>query len=124
MIEKHLRPTPAWVYGEMAAGRGDRLLLAELLVETARNLLGVLAGVNRTWHPGKLKGAKGTLDSWTLVPPDCGARAESLFTRAPEEAALEAWRLWGETLDLVEREWPDVDTAAARRRHGLPRPGS
>ena len=64
MLEKHLKPAPAWVYRVMAAERGERVWLTELMVEVASNLLGVLCGLNEVWHPGKLKGSRRASAGW------------------------------------------------------------
>jgi hypothetical protein len=121
MAEKHLKPRPEWIYGEMAAARGDRFLVAELALETARNLLGLLCAVNRTWNPGKLKGARAHLDTLPIAPLEAGLRIERLLTGTdPFRIAAETVRLWEETLELVERELPDVDAEPARRRLAMP----
>ncbi len=56
MVEKHLRFTPRWVLEKMGADRDERLFLAEELLNNQKNLLGVFYGLNKLYHPGKVKG--------------------------------------------------------------------
>ncbi len=116
MLEKHLPMPPAWVLAEMGAARDDRFLLIEEFTNVARNVLGVLCALNRVYHPGKLKGARRTLDRLKIAPPDVGARLERLFSSEPEPAVFDAIRIVEETYALVERERPDVDLTRARKR--------
>jgi hypothetical protein len=119
MLEKHLPMPPAWVLVEMGAARGDAFHLIEEFTRIARHVLGMLCAVNRVYHPGKLKGARHTLDRLRLAPPDVADRLERLFTASAERAAFDAIRLVEETWALVEQEWPDVDLGAVRTRFSI-----
>jgi len=52
------------------------------------------------------------------APVQLAERTEDALRALPEEAAYELERLVAETLDVVERAMPDVDTAQVRRQLG------
>lgn len=116
MLERHLRFMPRWALERMGAERGDVLFLSECHLQTIERLTGVLCGLNRLYHPGKLKGLASTVDAMTIRPPDFLARCERLLSLPPHEGVALAVALIEETFALVERHAPDFDTAPARAR--------
>jgi nucleotidyltransferase-like protein len=56
MVQKHLSFQPRWVLDKMGVDRSERLFLYESYLAAVENILGVLYGLNRRYHPGKLKG--------------------------------------------------------------------
>jgi hypothetical protein len=114
-VKKHLRFYPRWVIEKMGVERNDLLFLYESFVEAAENIIGILCGVNRLYHPGKLKGSEWTISQMRAAPPELLSRLEALFQQEPWVAAGELHGLIGETLDLLEREMPEIDTARTRR---------
>jgi len=84
-----------------------------------RNALGILCGLNREFHPGKIKGARFTFDRLGIAPPRIGERLESLSAATPASSVAEAAALAEELYDLVARERPDIDLTRARQRFGI-----
>jgi hypothetical protein len=117
MVETHLRVTPPWVMRGMGADRGDVLFLVECFLEQQKRLLAVLYGLNRLYHPGKLKGGPRRRDAFKIAPRALFDRFESVYRDRDLHAAVDEMEaLTLETIELVERHMPDVDTAKARQR--------
>lgn len=114
MIQHHLRVVPIWILRTMGAARGDRLFLTESFLDTTRRLLGVLYGLNRVYHPNKLKGAGSLIDTLEPAPADLRARLTVLYERPPDVAVDELERLVLDVYDLVDAHAPGVDTGPAR----------
>jgi hypothetical protein len=120
MIETHLHIYPLWVIEKQGLARGDLYAFHDILIETIRHLMGVLAGLNRVYFATeKLKRIGATAEAMAIRPRDAGARFNALFTlpRAEVPAALGA--LITDVFDLVDTLRPDVDTARARRRFAM-----
>lgn len=116
MITAHLFFYPPWVIEKQGFMRGDWHAFHDVLSEAIRNLLTVLAGLNRRYFTAdKLKRIGATAERMPIRPRDAGARLEALYTmeRAAVPAALGT--LVADTLALVETHRPDIDTARARR---------
>lgn len=117
MVESNLRQQPCHIWQGMGAARGDVLFLHETFLRLADRLVGVLCGLNRVWHPGKLKGLGYTLSKLTIAPREFGARLNALFTTADLKSAVaEAISLVDEVFTLVEVEMPEIDVKGARTR--------
>lgn len=115
MVERHLRFTPLWVIGERLATRDATLWRNQVLVETSLRLLAVLAGLNRVYFTSfQFKRMHAFAGRLHRKPQNLADRIERLFTR-PDRAADELESLVSETVELIERELPDVDTSAQRR---------
>ena len=116
VVEKHLFFYPRWVIENQGLGRDDLYSFYDHLNHMLRNMIGVLAGLNRRYvATEKVKRVGETLRGMTIAPVDAPARAEALFVmdRAEVPAALDA--LLHETLDLLESHMPEIDTTGARR---------
>jgi hypothetical protein len=119
MVERHLRFFPLWMIDERMAVRDAVLWRQQVLVEAATNLLAVLAGLNRLYFSSfQFKRMHAFASRMTQAPSDLAGRIDCLFTQ-PDRAATELESLVGETVELVERELPDVDTTAATRWLGV-----
>lgn len=117
MVEKHLDFFPIWSAYEWLAPRDITLWLYQTLVESAQNLVCILAGLNRLYFSTfQFKRAHRFLAKMTIAPPDCAARLDHLFQTEPAEAVRLLHDLVRETIGLVERHLPEVDTTTARRR--------
>jgi hypothetical protein len=89
------------------------------MVELSHNLLAVLAGLNRKYFTTfQFKRMRAFCDELTIAPPNLAERIEALFASDHRAAVEEAEQLVRETLDLVDRHMPEVDTANARKRIG------
>ena len=60
MVEAHPKFSPSWIYDGMGRDRGDLVVFYEYVLATMRNVVGVLAGLNRVYvAPDKLRPARG-----------------------------------------------------------------
>ena len=119
MVEHYRRFFPLWYIGEYIAPRDARLWTQQVLVESAFNILGVLAGLKRRYYtPFQFKRMRAFIATLAIAPDDLASRLESLLAadQGTAIAALEA--VVGETVALVRREIPAVDTASAAPRLG------
>lgn len=114
MVRKHLNATPRWVLEKMGADRGERLFLYDCFMHNIRRLLAVLFGLNRTFHPAKLKGIKQIVDALPLAPADFWARTETLFEKPLTTAVADFADLVEEIYVLVEQNMEEIDTSRAR----------
>jgi predicted nucleotidyltransferase len=113
-VESQLRFGPhAWLV--RLVERDDVLALAEIRVAAARSVLGVLLGLNRTYHPGH-KWIARTIDAMAIRPPDLHARFRLVLTGPPDRAVHELGLLIDDTIGLVEQHLPQIDTARVRAR--------
>lgn len=122
MVETHLTFGPhAWL--EMLADRGDLLNLYTIACEVERRIGGVLLGLNRTFPPaGDTKWTMRVAGELAVAPPDLPDRLTAVFRSEPREGVRELIRLIDETIALVERHMPEVDTGPVRARVAERRP--
>jgi hypothetical protein len=116
VVEKHLFFYPRWVIENQGLGRDDLYSFYDHLNHMLRNMIGVLAGVNRRYvATEKVKRVGETLRGMAIAPAGAPERAEALFrmNRADVPAALDA--LLRETLDIVEKRMPEIDISRTRR---------
>jgi hypothetical protein len=116
MLDENLRFGRFRYATEMLAARDDLLALYEIFVETGRQLLGALLGLNRIYMPAPcyLKSMDETIALMAIKPADLSARLKRSFRIDPKAAVEELEALIEETLALVERRVPGVDTAPDR----------
>jgi hypothetical protein len=115
MVERHLTFYPSWIYDSMGRERGDLVVFYEYVLATMRNVVGVLAGLNRVYvAPDKLKRIGAVVARMELAPPDAARRLDALLALPREQVRAELDDLVGATLDLVDAHLPDVDTGKAR----------
>ena len=121
MVEANLKVTPSWIYDGMGRDRGDLVVFYEYVLATMRQVVGILAGLNRVYvAPEKLKRVGVVVGRMPLMPPDAAARLDALLDLPREQVKAELDDLVGRTLELVEEHLPDVDTTRARRLWSLP----
>ena len=135
MVEAHLKFSPSWIYDGMGRDRGDLVVFYEYVLATMRNVVGMLAGLNRVYvAPEKLKRVGAVVGRMELTPPGAAARLDALLDLSREHVRAELDDLVSATLDLVEEHLPEVDTTrrprslvaagrAERRAAGLAPPG-
>jgi hypothetical protein len=105
----------------MGRDRGDLVVFYEYVLSTMRNLVGLLAGLNRVYvAPDKLKRVGAVVGRMELVPPDAAVRLERLLDLPREQVRPKLDDLVARTLELVEEHLPEVDTTRARRLWSLP----
>jgi hypothetical protein len=120
MVEQHLFFYPLWVLSQQGLARGELLIFHDILNQTIKNILGVLAGLNRIYlSTDKPKHLVQTLHRLPLSPPNAAERIPALLT-IPREAVPPALNtLIPELLDLVETHLPQADVPRARRRFNI-----
>ncbi len=117
MVKAHLFYYPVWVPRHMALDRGDLLAFYDLACSMIKNLLGLLAGLNRRYHATapEPKWTEQFLDSLPIKPPETFARMDAVLRR-PDATSLQLlYDLITESLDLVSVHLAEVDTARARQ---------
>lgn len=120
MVDRYLRFGPrAWT--DMLAARDDLLALQWVYGLVAENILVSLAGLNRVYYPGR-KWMNELIAALPLAPEGLAARLRHVFRADARSGATELDRLVDETISLVERHLPAIDTAPIRARVDKPRP--
>lgn len=116
MARAHLFFYPRWVPQRLALDRGELPDLYDLLCGMIRNLLALLAAVNRTYFATapELKWTEATLAAMPKTPPAAHARLSAVLAAPGEETLADFYSLIAETLALVEAELPGVDTSRSR----------
>jgi hypothetical protein len=116
MVRHHLTFFAMWGVWERLRTRDANLWLRQSLVETSFNLLGVAAGLSgKYFTPFQFKRSGAFIASLGVAPARFAERLEALWHVPPERAVLDLRDLVADTVALVERELPEVDTAAARK---------
>lgn len=120
MVQNHLRFRPLWVVRDMAAGRDDLLWYYEEAVTLQKNILGILLGLNRKYHPSDIKHMDWMLSQLTITPDNLSARLKAALRAEPLEGIQQMSLLVEETLDLVDQHMPEIDTKERRQRFRMP----
>ena len=121
LVEANLKVTPSWIYDGMGRDRGDLVVFYEYVLATMRQVVGILAGLNRVYvAPEKLKRVGLVVARMELTPPDAAGRLDALLDLPREQVRAELDDLVGRTFDLVEEHLPEVDTTRARTLWSLP----
>jgi hypothetical protein len=116
MVRHHLKFFAIWGVWERIATRDAGLWLRQTLVESSFNLLGTSAGLSRKYFtPFQFKRMRTFIATLDVAPARLGERLEALWYLPPERAVLQLRELVADTVALVERELPEVDTAACRK---------
>lgn len=121
MLQSHLNFLPAWVPLEMAWYRGDVLHYQQILVEESMHLLHLLCAINGVYHFGEFKRLSLFESKFRTGPENVGQRINALFGSSPRQAVADLHAMLSEVLEIVERDWPEVDTSRQRMRLSLPR---
>jgi hypothetical protein len=115
LVQKHLRFRPHWVLQKMGVDRNEIIFLQEELLHAVQNIFGVLCGLNKLYHPGKIKGLKYTVAQMQLTPPNVAGRLPGIFEVDGQTAVTQLKKLIEETIELVETHLPHIDTAPTRK---------
>ena len=119
MVEGNLDVFPLWRMQDALARRDADLWQRGELVAGLSKVLAILAGVNRVWFSTfQLKHVAALADRLDRRPRNLAERIELALDEPMSSAARELERLVDETLNVVERELPDVDVSALRRHIG------
>lgn len=114
MVEHFKKFHPEWAIEKMTIGRGDILYYYESIVEMTGNIIGILCGLNKYYHPGKLKGVEHTIEKMKIKPRDFINRYKFVLSAEKSEALKEMFSLVRETFDLIDKNLPEVSTARSR----------
>jgi hypothetical protein len=120
MLEENLRFGRFAYAAEMLAARDDLLALYEIFVETGRQLIAGLLGLNRIYlpTPGYLKSMDETIGLMAIKPESLSTRLKRSYQIEPTAAVRELGELIEETLALVERHVPGFDATPYRPDFG------
>lgn len=115
MIETFWRFSPLWYVADQLERRDAVVWRYEEMAQSAYNMLGVLAGLNRVWFTTfQLKRMRKLVDSFELAPPRLAERLEALFDPDAKKAVAELERLVGETRELVRERFADLELSLPR----------
>jgi hypothetical protein len=118
MVREHLYLYEWSWWLEQLVARGDWPLVYNALAEAASELLAMLAGLNRIYHPSN-KWMRRLIGELRIAPPNLAERIERIFRRGgaePLAAGHELRALVLEVYDLIDAHLPTVDTSDARAR--------
>nr|PZN28976.1 MAG: hypothetical protein DIU80_09940 [Chloroflexota bacterium] len=117
MVRHYLSFFPLWSLQERLGARDAALWIIQGLTEAAYNILGVLAGLNRRYYTTfQFKRMRRFVAGLAVAPERLAERLERIVLVEQAAAGPELAALGGETLALVERHMPQVDTAQVRRQ--------
>ena len=114
MVNHFKRFHPERAIEKMTIGRGDILYYYDSLVEMTGNIIGVLCGLNKFYHPGKLKGVEHTVKRMNIKPHDFIRRYNEILLAEKSAALKQLFNLVRETFDLIDEHLPEVSTARSR----------
>jgi hypothetical protein len=115
MVRNHIKFEPEWVTNEMALKRGDILYMYEYFIQAIDRLIWILCGLNKTYHPGKLKGAEFKIKQFRIKPPGFITRCKKVLEAGNSLAVKELYKLIRETMTLVDKHMPRQSTLRIRR---------
>jgi hypothetical protein len=119
MVEHYSAFYPIWYLAPRLATRDATIWLVDSFVESSRNLLGVLAGLNHVYYtPFQFKRMRRFVEQLALAPDHLADRLESLFVDDHVAAAYDLEALVGETVALAQRRMPEANIPVERLRLG------
>lgn len=113
MIKENLKFHSKWVLEKMGLKRKESIFVTETILKSLANSVKVLCGLNHEYHPGKLKGMGYTISNLKHQPKNLNNCINTIFKIPQEKAVKEINKLVSDTLKLVEKIRPDVDTKRA-----------
>jgi hypothetical protein len=112
MVTHYLRFFPIWYVADRLAIRDATLWLYQTYVESAQNILGVLAGLNQLYYSTfQFKRMRAFTGKMRFAPDHLADRLERLFSAPRNEAIADLETLAQESVALVRAHMPDVETA-------------
>ncbi|MCE9618945.1 MAG: hypothetical protein K8R92_03440 [Planctomycetes bacterium] len=124
MVKHHLKFFALWGVLDRLEIRDANLWIRQSLVESSFNLIGIAAGLSCKYFTSfQYKRSAAFIRSMEIAPERLYERLERLWTLPTKQAVQELRTLVHECVQLVEREFPQVDTSACRRsldRNDLP----
>jgi Nucleotidyltransferase domain len=120
MVELYLKQIfPLWYVADALARRDATAWVHQTIAETALNLVGIVAGINRRYYvPFQFKRARRFLGALQIAPDNLADRLDGLFVADTASAIAQIEELVQDTIALVNRYMPDVDTSIVRHQPG------
>ncbi len=115
MVRNNIKFEPEWALEKMAVNRGDIFYLYEYFVLAVERLVWILCGLNKTYHPGKLKGSEYKIKQFSIKPHNFTARCKKIFKSGGAKSVTELCKLIRETMSLVDKHLPQQSTVRIRR---------
>ena len=117
MVSHYLDFFPLWAIQKRIVTRDATIWLHQLLVETAYNMLGVLAGLNHCYYSSfQFKRTRHFIEHLAIVPIDFADRLEAVFHADVASAIAQVESLVREVVAMVEQHMPQIDTTSVRQR--------
>lgn len=113
MIKENLRFHSKWVLEKMGLERNESIFVNETILKSLENSVKVLCGLNKEYHPGKLKGMSYTIKNLKHQPKNLKYCINKIFKISQEKAVKEINKLVMDTIALTEKIRPDIDTKRA-----------
>lgn len=122
MVKKHLHFRGVWFVNNYGLKRDDVLFFTDELLQAVKNIIGVLLGLNRFYHPVNsvpFKGMDKFINKMAIAPNNLSFRLKQIFREEPQTAVKNLGELIEETFALVEKHMPEVDTTEAWKHYKL-----
>ncbi|MBF2008267.1 MAG: nucleotidyltransferase domain-containing protein [Chlorogloeopsis fritschii C42_A2020_084] len=122
MVKKHLHFRALWVLQIYGIERDDVLFLTDELLNGVKNIIGVLLGLNRLYHPINsvpFKGMDKFFNKMAIAPNQLSFRLQQIFREEPQIAVNQLGELIEEIFVLVKKHMPEVDTTEAWHNYKL-----
>jgi len=105
---------------EIHSKRDNPTLVYGLISELQERVFLVLLALNREYFPS-FKWMYRSLERMRIKPSNVEVRFREAFSRPQDEAVRDTFHMIEETLSLVKKSYPQVDTASVRRKLSSPR---
>jgi hypothetical protein len=99
-----------WYYAERLGARDATIWRYDVLVQSAYNIVGVVAALNRQYFSKfEFKRAAKFFSRLEIAPPNLASRLNALFEQDERTSVAELERLVAETESLVVEQFPDIE---------------
>lgn len=115
MIKEHLHFHPKWVIEKMVIGRKDSVYLYDILIQSIKDIISVLCGINKLYYNGKLKSTFFFINRMEMKPVNLLERFEHILKEGSQNSVNELYLIIEEVLSLVEIILPEYDTSRTRK---------
>ncbi len=116
MVKHYLQFFPVWSVSERVLTRDATVWFYQTLVQSAQNILGVLAGLNRVYYSTfQFKRMGLFIEQLTIQPKNLQSRIEALFHDEPEKVICNLKNIVQETVTLVNRYMPQIETTTIQQ---------
>jgi hypothetical protein len=124
LIEKRWAFFPWWYFQDRLRARDTTVWRYDVLVQSAYNIVGLLAALNRLYFSTyEFKREHRLLSRLEVAPSNLATRLNALFEDDEQGSIAELERLVGEVGALVAKRFPDIDLDLRWGEHQTP-PGS